>query len=166
MSRVYPLLVAGRIVIALTAAACGSSSSSGSTATTAPTSPTTLSTAPATTTSGGSDNGFCGSAKKDLKDLQTEDNALFAGGVTPDAIKTEFSNLQSAYAHALSQAPAEIKPDLAVITQFIGKLNTVLASDNYNIQAAAPQLESLASSTQLKQASAHLKAWAVANCGA
>jgi hypothetical protein len=168
MSRAYPLLVAGLIVMALAAAACGSSSSSGSTATTAPTSPTTLSTAPATTTSGGggSDNGFCGSAKKDLKDLQAEDNALFAGGVTPDAIKTEFSNLQSAYAHALSQAPAEIKPDLAVISGFIGKLNKVLASDNYNIQAAAPQLESLAGSTQLKQAGAHLKAWAVANCGA
>jgi|1185.fasta_scaffold422950_1 hypothetical protein len=167
MSRVYPLLVAGLIVMALTAAACGSSSSSGSTTTTAPTSPTTLSTAPATTSGGGAgDTGFCGSAKKDLKDLQAEDSSLLAGGVTPDAIKTEFSNLRSAYAHALSQAPAEIKPDLAVISRFIGKLNTVLASDNYNIRAAAPQLESLANSTQLKQAGAHLKAWAVANCGA
>jgi hypothetical protein len=167
MSRVYPLLVAGLIVVALTAAACGSSSSSGSTATTATTSPTTLSTAPATTTSGGggSDSGFCGSAKKDLKDLQAEDNSLFAGGVTPDAIKKEFSDLQSAYEHAQSQAPAEIKPDLAVIIGFIGKLNNVLASDNYNLQAAAPQIESLATSTQLKQAGAHLKAWAATNCG-
>ena len=87
-------------------------------------------------------------------------------GVTPDAIKKEFSNLQSAYAHAESQAPAEIQPDLAVIIGFIGKLNNVLASDNYNLQAAAPQLESLAASTKLKQAGAHLKAWAAANCGA
>ncbi len=166
MSRVYPLLVAGLIVVALTAAACGSSSSSGSNASTATTSSTTLSTTPATTTSGGggSDTGFCGSAKKDLKDLQAEDASLFAGGVTPDAIKKEFSNLQSAYAHAQSQAPAEIQPDLAVIIGFIGKLNNVLASDNYNLQAAAPQLESLATSTQLKQAGAHLKAWAATNC--
>ena len=65
-----------------------------------------------------------------------------------------------------SQAPAEIQPDLAVIIGFIGKLNNVLASDNYNLQAAAPQLESLAASTKLKQAGAHLKAWAAANCGA
>ena len=98
--------------------------------------------------------GFCGSAKKDLKDLQAENSSLFAGGATPDAIKKEFSNLQSAYAHAQSQAPAEIQPDLAVIIGFIGKLNNVLASDNYNLQAAAPQLESLAASTKLKQAGA------------
>ena len=166
MSRVYPLLVAGLIVVALTAAACGSSSSSGSTATSATTNSTPLSTTPATTSGGGgSDTGFCGSAKKDLKDLQAEDASLFAGGVTPDAIKKEFSNLQSAYAHAQSQAPAEIQPDLAVIIGFIGKLNNVLASDNYNLQAAAPQIESLATSTQLKQAGAHLKAWAATNCG-
>ena len=167
MSRVYPLLVAGLIVVALTAAACGSSSSSGSTATTTTTNSTPLSTTPATTSGGGgSDTGFCGSAKKDLKDLQAENSSLFAGGVTPDAIKKEFSNLQSAYAHAQSQAPAEIQPDLAVIIGFIGKLNNVLASDNYNLQAAAPQLESLAASTKLKQAGAHLKAWAATNCGA
>jgi hypothetical protein len=53
-----------------------------------------------------------------------------------------------------------------VIVTFIGKLNHVLASNNYNLTVAAPQLESLAASSQVKQAGAHLKAWAVANCGA
>src|SRR4051812_24939511 len=127
MSRVYPLLVAGLIVMALTAAACGSSSSSGSTTTTAPTSPTTLSTAPATTSGGGAgDTGFCGSAKKDLKDLQAEDSSLLAGGVTPDATKTGFSNLRSPNGKAPSQAPAGIKPALPGISRLTGSLKTGL----------------------------------------
>jgi hypothetical protein len=170
MSRVRPVLFASVAVLLMAGAACGSSSSSGSSSSGNAGLGVTTTTPPATTQSGGGggggDNGFCGSAKKDLKDLQAEDASLFAGGVSPNAIKTEFNNLQAAYAHAQSQAPSAIKPDLAVIVTFIGKLNHALASNNYNLQVAAPQLESLASSTQLKQASAHLKAWAVANCGA
>ena len=170
MTRVRTFLFAGVAVLLMAGAACGSSSSSGSSSSANAGLGVTTTTPPATTQSGdgggGSDSGFCGTAKKDVQDLQREDASLFAGGLSPNAIKTEFTNLQNAYAHAQSQAPAAIKPDLAVIVGFIGKLNHVLASNNYNLQIAAPQLESLASSTQLKQAGAHLKAWAVANCGA
>ena len=169
MTRVRPFLFASVALLLMAGAACGSSSSSGSSSSPNTGLGVTTTTPPATTQSGGgggSDNGFCGAAKQDLKDLQAEDNSLFAGGVSPDAIKTEFTNLQSAYAHALTQAPSAIKPDLAVIVGFIGKLNHVLASYNYNLATAAPQLESLAASSRLKQAGAHLKAWAVANCGA
>jgi hypothetical protein len=77
------------------------------------------------------------------------------------------STVKDAYSNAESNAPSEIKPDIAEVVDFVNKLDKAFAAHGYDLQQSATTVEPLylANAAKLKQAGRHLKAWAVANCG-
>jgi hypothetical protein len=167
MSRVRSLLFASVAVALIAGAGCGSSSSSGgSSAANAGLGVTT--TTPPTTQSGGGGTGggssFCSTGKADVQNLQAKLTSFATTGADPQAFKSEMQTIQKAYQQAQSQAPSEIKPDLAAINTFITKLNQIFAAHGWNPLVAAPAAAPLLQNNTLKAHMNHLKAWATANC--
>jgi len=165
MSRVRPLLFASVAVVLVAGAGCGSSSSSGgSSAANAGLGVTT--TPPATTQSGGVGGGssFCSTGKADVESLKAKLAAFATSGTDPTAFKSEMLTIQHAYQQAESQAPGEIKPDLAAVDTFITKLDQIYAAHGWNPLAAGPAAVPLLQNNGLKAHMSHLQAWAKANC--
>jgi hypothetical protein len=152
-------------------AACGSSSSSSSSAATAASSGTsTPATTTATSSSGGggslSDAAFCGDAKATSKSLQQIDSQIAAAG-TAQGFQTLLTNDQSAYNKLVSEAPSDIHADAQTLQVAFNKIIAFFAKYHYDIQAAAPHIQTLdgvINSPKLKAAEAHLKAWGDSNC--
>ena len=165
MTRVRVFLAFGALVLALGAAACGGSSS-------APSSnpPATSSPPPSSSTgnvSGGSS--FCGTGKADINKLQTDLANLQSIASEPQKLQEMFATILTAYSHAESQAPSEIKGDIQVAYDFMNKLNNLLKAHQYNLVASAAQAQTFLTGpehTKLMKASKHLEAWAKTNCGA
>jgi hypothetical protein len=151
------------------AAGCGSSSSSGSSngsstpTTTPPTTSTPTSSGGGGSLSGGS--GFCGQAKSDVSNLNRNLAALASISYTPQRLKAAMTTIIAAYQKAEGEAPGAIKPDIATVTQTMVKLNQIFAAHNYDPVASGAQAAPLFKNGKLQTAFAHLKAWAVANCG-
>ena len=167
MSRVRPLLFASVAVALIAGAGCGSSSSSGGSSAanaglgvTTTTPPTTQSTGSV----GGGGSSFCSTGKADLASLRAKLASFASAGSDPQAFKSQMLTIQKAYQQAQSQAPGEIKPDLAAINTFITKLNQVFAAHGWNLLAAGPAAAPLIQNNTLKAHMNHLKAWATANC--
>jgi hypothetical protein len=166
MSRVRPLLFASVAVVLVAGAGCGSSSSSGgSSAANAGLGVTT--TPPATTQSGGVGGGgssFCSTGKADVESLKSKLATFATSGTDPKAFKSEMLTIQHAYQQAESQAPGEIKPDLAAVDTFITKLDQIYAAHGWNPLVAGPYAVHLLQNNGLKAHMNHLQAWAKANC--
>ncbi len=167
MSRVRPLLFASVAVVLIAGAGCGSSSSSGGSSSAANAGLGVTTTTPPTTQSGGGTGGgssFCSTGKADVASLQAKLTSFATSGADPQAFKSEMLTIQKAYQQARSQAPGEIKPDLAAINTFITKLNQIFAAHGWNPLAAGPAAAPLLQNNTLKAHMNHLKAWATANC--
>jgi hypothetical protein len=167
MSRVRPLLFASVAVVLIAGAGCGSSSSSGGSSSAANAGLGVTTTTPPTTQSGGGTGGgssFCSTGKADVASLQAKLTSFATSGADPQAFKSEMLTIQKAYQQAQSQAPGEIKPDLAAINTFITKLNQIFAAHGWNPLAAGPAAAPLLQNNTLKAHMNHLKAWATANC--
>src|SRR6476646_3277933 len=137
MSRVRTLLVASVAVVLIAGAGCGSSSSSG---------------------------GSCSTGKADVASLKAKLATFATSGTDPEAFKSEMLTIQKAYQQAESQAPGEIKPDLAAVNTFITKLNQIFAAHGWNPLVAGPAALPLLQNNGLKAHMNHLQAWAKANC--
>ncbi len=168
MSRVRPLLVASVAVVLIAGAGCGSSSSSGGSSSAANAGlGVTTTTPPATTQSGGGVGGgssFCSTGKADVESLKAKLASFATSGTDPTAFKSEMLTIQKAYQQAESQAPSEIKPDLAAVNTFITKLDQIYAAHGWNPLAAGPAALPLLQNNGLKAHMNHLQAWAKANC--
>ena len=166
MSRVRPLLVASVAVVLIAGAGCGSSSSSGGSSSAANAGlGVTTTTPPASTQSGGGGgSSFCSTGKADVASLKAKLASFATSGTDPTAFKSEMQTIQKAYQQAESQAPGEIKPDLAAVNAFIAKLDQVYAAHGWNPIAAAPAALPLLQNNGLKAHMNHLQAWAKANC--
>jgi len=168
MSRVRPLLFASVAVALIAGAGCGSSSSSGGSSSanaglgaTTTTPPTTQSTGSV----GGGGSSFCSTGKADLASLQAKLASFATSSSDPQAFKSQMLTIQKAYQQAESQAPGEIKPDLAAVNTFITKLDQIYAAHGWNPIAAGPAALPLLQNNGLKAHMNHLQAWAKANCG-
>jgi hypothetical protein len=154
-----PLLLL--LVTALAVAAgCGRSSSSGTSSGSSPTT-TPPSTSTPTSSGGGSlsgGSGFCGQAKSDVSDLNKNLAALASISYTPARLKADMQTIIAAYQKAEGEAPDAIKGDMV-------RLNQIFASHNYDPVASSAAAAPLFNNAKMKNAFAHLKAWAVANCG-
>jgi hypothetical protein len=164
-----PLLLLLLVAALAVAAGCGSSSSSAGTGSgsSAPTTTPSTST-PASSGGGGSLSGgssFCGQAKSDVANLERNLAALASISYTPKRLKAEMETIIAAYQKAEGEAPDAIKPDIATVYQAMSKLNQIFAAHNYDPVASEAQAASLFTNAKMKYAFAHLKAWAVANCG-
>ena len=165
------VLISLSVGLALTAAACGSSSSSSSSEG-GGTTPAAISSVTTTPTSSSGDMGggssYCAQGKDEIKQLQSKLASVGAITSQSASLKQYMSTLKDAYANAESNAPSEIKPDITEIVDFINKMDAAFAAHGYNLQQSAPTIEPLFLQNQakLKAAGKHLKAWAVANCGA
>ena len=166
MSRVRPLLVASVAVVLIAGAGCGSSSSSGGSSSAANAGlGVTTTTPPASTQSGGGGgSSFCSTGKADVASLKAKLASFATSGTDPTAFKSEMQTIQKAYQQAESQAPGEIKPDLAAINTFITKLNQIFAAHGWNPLVAGPAALPLLQNNGLKAHMNHLQAWAKANC--
>jgi hypothetical protein len=165
MSRVRPLLVASVAVVLIAGAGCGSSSSSGGSSSAANAGlGVTTTTPPASTQSGGGGGSFCSTGKADVASLKAKLASFATSGTDPTAFKSEMQTIQKAYQQAESQAPGEIKPDLAAVNAFIAKLDQIYAAHGWNPIAAAPAALPLLQNNGLKAHMNHLQAWAKANC--
>ena len=165
MSRVRPLLVASVAVVLIAGAGCGSSSSSGGSSSAANAGlGVTTTTPPASTQSGGGGSSFCSTGKADVASLKAKLASFATSGTDPTAFKSEMQTIQKAYQQAESQAPGEIKPDLAAVNAFIAKLDQIYAAHGWNPIAAAPAALPLLQNKGLKAHMNHLQAWAKANC--
>jgi hypothetical protein len=167
MSRVRPLLFASVAVVLVAGAGCGSSSSSGASSAANAGLGVTTTTPPATTQSGGVGGGgssFCSTGKADVESLKAKLAAFATSGTDPTAFKSEMLTIQHAYQQAESQAPGEIKPDLAAVDTFITKLDQIYAAHGWNPLAAGPAAVPLLQNNSLKAHMNHLQAWAKANC--
>ena len=166
MSRVRPLLVASVAVVLIAGAGCGSSSSSGGSSSAANAGlGVTTTTPPASTQSGGGGgSSFCSTGKADVASLKAKLASFATSGTDPTAFKSEMQTIQKAYQQAESQAPGEIKPDLAAVNAFITKLDQIYAAHGWNPIAAAPAALPLLQNNGLKAHMNHLQAWAKANC--
>jgi hypothetical protein len=167
MSRVRPLLVASVAIVLIAGAGCGSSSSSGGSSSAANAGlGVTTTTPPVTTQSGGGGGGssFCSTGKADVASLKAKLASFATSGTDPTAFKSEMQTIQKAYQQAESQAPGEIKPDLAAVNAFITKLDQIYAAHGWNPIAAAPAALPLLQNNGLKAHMNHLQAWAKANC--
>jgi hypothetical protein len=168
MSRVRPLLVASVAVVLIAGGGCGSSSSSGGSSSAANAGlGVTTTTPPATTQSGGGVGGgssFCSTGKADVESLKAKLASFATSGTDPTAFKSEMLTIQKAYQQAESQAPSEIKPDLAAVNTFITKLDQIYAAHGWNPLAAGPAALPLLQNNGLKAHMNHLRAWAKANC--
>jgi hypothetical protein len=166
MSRVRPLLVASVAVVLIAGAGCGSSSSSGGSSSAANAGlGVTTTTPPASTQSGGGGgSSFCSTGKADVASLKAKLASFATSGTDPTAFKSEMQTIQKAYQQAESQAPGEIKPDLAAVNAFIAKLDQIYAAHGWNPIAAAPAALPLLQNNGLKAHMNHLQAWAKANC--
>jgi len=165
MSRVRPLLVASVAVVLIAGAGCGSSSSSGGSSSAANAGlGVTTTTPPASTQSGGGSSSFCSTGKADVENLKAKLASFATSGTDPTAFKSEMQTIQKAYQQAESQAPGEIKPDLAAVNAFIAKLDQIYAAHGWNPIAAAPAALPLLQNNGLKAHMNHLQAWAKANC--
>jgi len=166
MSRVRPLLAASVAVMLIAGAACGSSSSSGGSSSAANAGlGVTTTTPPASTQSGGGGgSSFCSTGKADVASLKAKLASFATSGTDPTAFKSEMLTIQKAYQQAESQAPGEIKPDLAAVNAFITKLDQIYAAHGWNPIAAAPAALPLLQNNGLKAHMNHLQAWAKANC--
>jgi hypothetical protein len=169
MSRVRPLLFVSVAVVLMAGAACGSSSSSGASSSAANAGlGVTTTTPPSTTQSSGSVGGggssFCATGKADVASLKAKLAALATSGTDPQAFKAKMLTIQHAYQQAESQAPGEIKPDLAAVNAFITKLDNILAAHGWNPLAAGTAAVPLLQNNGLQGHMNHLQAWAKANC--
>ncbi len=167
MLRVRPLLFASVAVVLIAGAGCGSSSSSGSSSAANAGLGVTTTTPPATTQSGGGVGGgssFCSTGKADVESLKAKLASFATSGTDPKAFKSEMLTIQHAYQQAESQAPGEIKPDLAAVDTFITKLDQIYAAHGWNPLAAGPAALPLLQNNGLKAHMNHLQAWAKANC--
>jgi len=166
MSRVRPLLAASVAVMLIAGAGCGSSSSSGGSSSAANAGlGVTTTTPPASTQSGGGGgSSFCSTGKADVASLKAKLASFATSGTDPTAFKSEMLTIQKAYQQAESQAPGEIKPDLAAVNAFITKLDQIYAAHGWNPIAAAPAALPLLQNNGLKAHMNHLQAWAKANC--
>ena len=168
MSRARPLLFASVAVALIVGAGCGSSSSSGGSSSAANAGLGVTTTTPPTTQSGGGGTGggssFCSTGKADAASLQAKLTSFATSGADPKAFKSEMLTIQKAYQQAQSQAPGEIKPDLAAINTFITKLNQIFAAHGWNPLAAGAAAAPLLQNNGLKAHMNHLRAWATANC--
>jgi hypothetical protein len=167
MSRVRPLLFASVAVVLVAGAGCGSSSSSGASSAANAGLGVTTTTPPATTQSGGGVGGgssFCSTGKADVASLKAKLAAFATSGTDPKAFKSEMLTIQHAYQQAESQAPGEIKPDLAAVDTFITKLDQIYAAHGWNPLVAGPYAVPLLQNNGLKAHMNHLQAWAKANC--
>jgi len=168
MSRVRTLLVASVAVVLIAGAGCGSSSSSGGSSSAANAGlGVTTTTPPASTQSGGGGGGgssFCSTGKADVASLKAKLATFATSGTDPKAFKSEMLTIQKAYQQAESQAPGEIKPDLAAVNTFITKLNQIFAAHGWNPLVAGPAALPLLQNNGLKAHMNHLQAWAKANC--
>jgi hypothetical protein len=166
MSRVRPLLVASVAVVLIAGAGCGSSSSSGGSSSAANAGlGVTTTTPPASTQSGGGGgSSFCSTGKADVASLKAKLASFATSGTDPTAFKSEMQTIQKAYQQAESQAPGEIKPDLAAVNAFIAKLDQIYAAHGWNPIAAAPAALPLLQNNGLNAHMNHLQAWAKANC--
>src|SRR6476660_2112999 len=165
MSRVRTLLVASVAVVLIAGAGCGSSSSSGGSSSAANAGlGVTTTTPPATTQSGGGGSTFCSTGKADVASLKAKLATFATSGTDPKAFKSEMLTIQKAYQQAESQAPGEIKPDLAAVNTFITKLNQIFAAHGWNPLVAGPAALPLLQNNGLKAHMNHLQAWAKANC--
>jgi hypothetical protein len=157
-----PLLLL--LVTALAVAAgCGSSSGSGTSSGSSTPTTTQPSTSNPISSSGGSS--FCGQAKSDVADLNRNLAALASISYTPKRLKADMETIIAAYQKAEGEAPDAIKPDITTVTQAMVKLNRIFAAHNYDPVASGAAAAPLFNNAKMKNAFAHLKAWAVANCG-
>jgi hypothetical protein len=168
MLRVRPLLFASVAVVLIAGAGCGSSSSSGSSSAANAGLGVTTTSPPATTQSGGGVGGggssFCSTGKADVESLKSKLATFATSGTDPKAFKSEMLTIQHAYQQAESQAPGEIKPDLAAVDTFITKLDQIYAAYGWNPLVAGPHAVPLLQNNGLKAHMNHLQAWAKANC--
>jgi hypothetical protein len=164
MSRVRPLLVASVAVVLIAGAGCGSSSSSGGSSSAANAGLGVTTTTPPASTQSGGGSSFCSTGKADVASLKAKLASFATSGTDPTAFKSEMQTIQKAYQQAESQAPGEIKPDLAAVNAFIAKLDQIYAAHGWNPIAAAPAALPLLQNNGLKAHMNHLQAWAKANC--
>jgi len=168
MSRVRPLLFASVAVVLTASAACGSSSSTGASSSAA-NGGLGVTTIPTTTAQsgggvGGGGSSFCATGKADVASLKAKLAALATSGTDPQAFKAKMLTIQHAYQQAESQAPGEIKPDLAAVDTFITKLDNIYAANGWNPLVAGPKAVQLLQNNGLQGHMNHLQAWAKANC--
>ena len=175
MSRVRPLLFVSVAVVLVAGAGCGSSSSSGTSSAANAGLGVTTTSPPATTQSGvgGGGSSFCSTGKADVESLKSKLSTFATSGTDPKAFKSEMLTIQAgaakltiqhAYQQAESQAPGEIKPDLAAVDTFITKLDQIYAKYGWNPLVAGPHAVPLLQNNDLKAHMNHLQAWAKANC--
>jgi hypothetical protein len=156
--RAGPAAILCVAVLAL-ATACGSSSSKS----------TATPPATATTSSGGgglSDSAFCDAARKWGAQFKKQVATLSNIGSGPSGLKAYYTLLGKDYAAIVAAAPSDIKPSVAVLYADFQKLTQILASSNYDIVKAGPELEKnqgLLDSAKTRAAIARIDAWATAH---
>ena len=135
MSRVRPLLFASVAVVLVAGAGAAARRRQASSSAANAGLGVTTTTPPATTQSGGGGGGgssFCSTGKADVESLKAKLAWFATSGSSPTAFKSEMLTIQHAYQQAESQAPGEIKPDLAAVNTFITKLDQIYAAHGWN----------------------------------
>jgi hypothetical protein len=168
---IRPVIVSAIVlVMAVAAASCGGSSSSSSGASTSAGgggSTSALGTGGSSTGSLGGGSGFCSVATGKMRGLERKMAQIATIASQPERLKQQLDAMQSFANGAESDAPGEIKPDIAVFAGFLKHLADGYKKADYNPAAAAVVLGPYIQQQQSKldAASKHVQAWASANCG-
>jgi len=162
MARGSRIALIALLAAALLVAGCGGSSSSDDTG--AP-----GSTAPATTTHSTTDDTlgaaeFCKEADKILQDLDQQLAPALDPSAVPENVEKTLKGIEEAYAKVIAIAPAEIKPDLQVLSGAITQLTQAYAKVDFNATEALAAVIPLLNSQDLMKASQDIGAWGAANC--
>ena len=159
-------------LIAVTGAACGSSSKTATNSTTATTaassgSPTTASGQTATTTP--TTKSFSGSSGSSFCDLARTEKAAFNDNKsiatkTPADIKALYGKLVPALENAANQAPSAIKSDFQIYVTELKKIDAALAAAQYNFQNLDPTKLATFNTPQLETAAANIQKYFTQVC--
>jgi hypothetical protein len=150
----------------LIVAGCGGSSSSSSPSSTAPANSTAPASSTASTGTGSIDaSAFCKEASKILKGVDKQLAPALNPSAVPTNIEKTLKAIKDAYAAVIAIAPADIKPDLQLMSGAITQLNEAYAKANFDPAKALGAVIPLLNSQKLTEASQRIGAWGAANCG-
>jgi hypothetical protein len=149
----------------LLVAGCGGSSSSSSPSSGAPANSTPASTTASTGTGSIDAAAFCSEASKILKGVDKQLAPALNPSAVPTNVEKTLKAIKDAYAAVIAIAPADIKPDLQLMSGAITQLNEAYAKANFDPAKALGAVIPLLNSQKLTEASQRIGAWGAANCG-
>jgi hypothetical protein len=148
----------------LIVAGCGGSSSSDNPTASAPATSEPASTSPSTGSGSLADAEFCTEANKILKGLDEQLAPALDPSAAPANAEKTLKAIDDAYAAVIAIAPADIKPDLQLMSTAITELTTAYAKVNFDPSKALGAVIPLLNSQKLTEAAQHIGTWGAANC--